>query len=233
MSQVALFGDTHGETEIGKIAHNNFKEGKSFTKNDFAIILGDWGFLWKNDPTEKYWLDWMNQKEYNIVVVPGNHDNYDAFEKLPIVDFCGSKAYQVRSNIFVLFRGAVYIFGGKKFFTMGGALSIDKVYRKEGISWWKQEEPSFMEWQNGFNSLKEHNNTVDYIITHDMHETGRNILYGKDDYKRCSVSLGLEEIRKIANYKTWYCGHHHKDLYFSETRTQILYDTYKIIDSEN
>lgn len=233
MSRAALFGDTHGEMEIGKIAHHNFKEGKEFTKNDFLIVLGDWGFLWQNTNQEKYWLDWMNQKIYNIIIVPGNHENYDAFEKLPIVPFCGDYAYQVRSNIFILLRGRVYIFGGKKFFTMGGAISIDKVNRKERISWWKQEEPSFAEWKKGFDNLKLHNNNVDYIITHDIHETGRVLLYGNDDYKRGSVSAGLEEVRNLTNYKTWYCGHHHIDRYLVETRTQILYDTYKVIDLED
>lgn len=39
-------------------------------------------------------------------------------------------------------RGEIYLIEGKKIFTFGGAFSHDKMYRREGISWWEDELPT-------------------------------------------------------------------------------------------
>ena len=228
--KIAKFGDTHGEMEMGKMAHHNFKEGTSFTKDDMAVVLGDFGLFWSGSDTEKYWLKWLQEKKYNIVVVPGNHENYEMIFSLPVVPFMGGEAYQGGKNIFVLKRGGVFNFGGKIYFAMGGALSVDRGSRRNRISWWEEETPSKAEWDYAFENLEKVGWKVDYVISHDIHEAGRRVLYGEDSFKKCPVSFGLEAIREKLDYKTWYCGHHHVDRYLVETRTQILYNTYKVLE---
>lgn len=70
---IYLIGDTHGHIELNKLSNKNFPEGKNLTKNDYVIILGDFGLLWKNDSTFKYWLDFLNNKNYTILFIDGNH----------------------------------------------------------------------------------------------------------------------------------------------------------------
>jgi len=228
--KVALFGDTHGEMGIHKLSKDKFPEQKEYTEDDMIVILGDFGLYWANSDTDRYWLQWLGRKRCKIVVVPGNHENYEMIFNFPVVPFMGDYAYQGGRNIFILKRGGVFTFGSKLFFAMGGAFSIDKERRQDRISWWSEEEPSFMEWKYGFDNLAKVNNKVDYIITHDISEAGRKILYNNDLYKQNSVSVNLEVVRKNTEYKEWYCGHHHLDQYLPEVRTQILYSTHKVLE---
>ena len=50
---------------------------------------------------------------------------------------------------------------------MGGARSIDKPFRTEFLSWWKEEEPSGQEYDEGIVNLEKVDFNVDYILTHD------------------------------------------------------------------
>lgn len=63
-------------------------------------------------------------------------------------------------------RGQIFVIDGLKFFVVGGAISVDKAFRIEHISWWKEELPNFAEMNEGLNNLRKHNNKVDYIISH-------------------------------------------------------------------
>jgi len=55
---IVLAGDTHGSMDIAKLNSDNFPEGKKLTKDDYVIILGDFGLLWKNeeDATERHYI---------------------------------------------------------------------------------------------------------------------------------------------------------------------------------
>ena len=77
-----------------------------------------------------------------------------------------------------------FILEGKKFFTFGGATSVDKANRTEFISWWKEEMPTGAEFELGFVNLEKHNWKVDYIITHDCSNITLKELY--------EYSIGLQ-----------------------------------------
>lgn len=40
---------------------------------------------------------------------------------------------------------------------MGGGTSTDKVFRKEGVSWWKEEIPTKQEFDEAISNLDKHN----------------------------------------------------------------------------
>jgi len=168
-SRLFLTGDMHGYEDIYKLNSKNFPQQKELTKDDYLIVLGDFGLVWsvnefKRD--EAYWVDWLSTRKFTTIVVLGNHENYDRILKLPEVDMFGGTVWKYTDSIFILKRGAVYNIHGKKFFTMGGAESIDKNIRIPQISWWKEEIPSYEEFDNGMNALADNNNKVDYVITH-------------------------------------------------------------------
>ena len=65
-----------------------------------------------------------------------------------------------------LMRGQIFKIDGLKFFTFGGAYSIDKMSRAEGISWFPEEIPSREEYEEGWKNLEKEDFQVDYILTH-------------------------------------------------------------------
>ncbi len=90
---IYVTGDTHGCRQIGyhsvdgfmhRLSTESFPEGKEMTKEDFVVILGDFGGVWGTDrhactepAQEKYALDWLEKKNFTTLFVPGNHENYD------------------------------------------------------------------------------------------------------------------------------------------------------------
>lgn len=185
-------GDIHGDPR--RFNTECFPEQKEMTKDDFVIILGDFGLVWSGSKEEKYWLDWLNDKPFTTLFVDGNHENFNMLYTFPVVDFHGGKAHKIRDNIYHLMRGYVFDICDKKFFAFGGASSHDirdgildpndfvdmddfrdtyrrwqkygKMFRVRGVSWWDQEMPNDEELERGRQSLQSVNNEVDFVISH-------------------------------------------------------------------
>lgn len=170
MNRIFLAGDFHGEIDLyDTLTKRNFPQQKELTKDDYLIQLGDFGLVWDvNESKEKELkcVEWLNNKPFTTIVVLGNHENYDRITMLPEVDMFGDKVWKYTDSIFILQRGKIYTIGGKRYFTMGGAESIDKSMRTEGCSWWKQEIPSHEEFDRGLQALEDCFYEVDYVLTH-------------------------------------------------------------------
>jgi len=193
---IFLTGDTHGHYDIHKLNSGNFSVD-GMTKDDYVIILGDFGLLWYpygsiGDKRQQYWLDWLENKPFTTLFVDGNHENHKMLYELPIVEKFGGKVGKVRDSIFHLKRGEIYVIDSQKFFVMGGAQSIDKASRTVDISWWEAELPTTMEFEYGFQNLEKHKWCVDYILGHncpidigkvyfrEMNDRGDDILKQRD-----------------------------------------------------
>jgi len=225
---VWVTGDTHIPYDIKKLSSKMFPEGKGLKKDDYLIQLGDFGLLWSNKPdsTEKYWTKWLNEKPWTTLFIDGNHENHDRLNRLPEVEMFNGTVGKVSDSIYHLKRGQVYEICGKTFFTMGGALSIDKEHRTLGISWWREERPSHLEMDNAFENLDRYDNKVDFMISHTlpksfMGEFKFPIWQGAKwhDYT-CDF---LEEIHQRIEYEKGYCGHWHRDV--DVGKYKILYQT--------
>lgn len=70
---IYITGDIHGDPS--KLSSDIFPEQKEMTKDDYVIICGDFGLIWeqKESKTEKYWLDWLEEKPFTTLFVDGNH----------------------------------------------------------------------------------------------------------------------------------------------------------------
>jgi len=130
---IYLTGDTHIPIDIDKLSRKSFPEQKQLTRDDFIIVLGDFGLLWQEDKTYHYWLDILSAKRYTLLFVDGNHENFDWLNSLPVESWHGGRVHRVAENILHLMRGEVFEIGGNTFFTLGGAVSHDRIYRTEGI----------------------------------------------------------------------------------------------------
>lgn len=118
-------GDTHGD--FRRFSSEFFPEGKNCTKDDFVIILGDFGGVWKlsEDGDERYWLDWLEKKPWTTLFIDGNHENHDRLNTMPVEEWHGGKIHRVRPSVLHLMRGQVFHIGGYRMFTFGGASSHD------------------------------------------------------------------------------------------------------------
>jgi hypothetical protein len=159
--------------------------------------------------------------------VGGNHENYDALERYPIEEWNGGKVRRIREHILYLMNGQIFTIDGIRFFIMGGATSVDKIFRIEGESWWPQEEPDKEVFQEAFDNLGKIGNKVDYVITHTIPEKVRRTVFeAYSDFVNydSSVERFLDLIMENVVFEKWFAGHIHIDREFPEYRLRILYN---------
>ena len=210
---IYITGDTHGEIDIGKLNAKNFPIQKEMTKKDYVIIAGDFGCLW-NGHKDKFWLDWLEKKNFTTLWIDGNHENFTLLNEYPVEEWNGGKVHKIRPSVIHLMRGQVFTIDNQTFFTFGGALSVDKHYRKEFISWWKEEIPSGQEFEEGLKNLEKHNMTVDYVITHTAPEViveqlNLDTLYLEGEKINDPTCKMLTYFMENVEFKKWYFGHFH------------------------
>lgn len=206
---IYITGDTHIPHDIHKLSTSKFPEQNNLTKNDYLIVCGDFGGVWDNSNKEKYWLKWLNNKNFTILFVDGNHENFDILNSYPVDIWNGGKVHKISDSIIHLMRGQIFLIDDKKVFTMGGALSHDKMYRKEGKSWWSDEVPNDSEYQEALNNLDKHGWKVDLVITHCTSDSIQNEIAFW--YEHDKITNFFEIVRQDLDYKRWYFGHYHID----------------------
>lgn len=235
MSRVFITGDTHGNIDINKLNSKCFSVGCTLTKNDIVIICGDAGFVWYGDDRDSKFIDWISNKPWTTVYVDGNHENFNALCKYPIVNFKGARAHKINDSLYHIIRGEIMTINSKSYFCFGGAPSSDRDYRTENVSWWPQELPIKEEIDNAYINLMSVNNKVDFIITHDV-PSKINMLLGFNgpnmsnyDIEYINISNYLMYIYENVAFKYWFAGHYHVDESFDNIN--ILYnDIIEIID---
>ena len=249
MNKIIVTGDIHGNP-FQRLNVENFPEGKTFTKEDYVIILGDFGLVWDDSAMEHSCLDWLENKPWTTLFIDGNHENYDLLNKFPIEEWGGGRVQKIRSSVIHLLRGEVYDIGGYKFLAMGGARSHDiqdgvlevgdprikiwkkddfKLFRINHISWWEEEIPNEEERKNALKNLAENDYKIDYILTHEAPSSDvvlmDHLLYHPDEY-----SKWLEmEIRQKVKYKKWFFGHYHLNLDVNEKETCLFERRIRIV----
>ena len=225
MSRIFITGDTHATMDWEKINTKRFPLQKELTKDDLIIITGDFGGVWDGSKSDSYVLDSYDSRCFTTLFVDGNHENHALLSEYPERELFGGKVHQIRDSVFHLMRGQVYDICGKSFFCFGGARSIDKIYRKEGVSWWPQELPSDEELDEALRQLQARDFSVDYVISHccpkkALFDLGLFSLYEEDKLNRFFDHL-VED--KNLQFKKWYFGHYHRDARFEPWH--VLYQT--------
>lgn len=214
MSKIFVTGDTHGTIDWKKFNTTQFPEQKDLTRDDYVIILGDFGGIWDNGEEDKYILETYNQRNFTTLFIDGNHENHDLLDKYPVEEWKGGKIHRITDNVIHLMRGQVFTIDGIKIFTMGGAESTDKWHRTEGVSWWRREMPSTEEYNEAIENLEKVDFKVDYVLTHCapisiIWEMGHGFRWYEKDaltgfFDRLIYDFDLK-------FKTWYFGHYHVD----------------------
>jgi len=214
-------GDTHNDIDIHKLfIFMKMKNYNTKIKN-YLIITGDFGIPWyskdnKKRKADELLLDKLNDRaikyNFDIMFCDGNHENFSALYEYPIAQKHGGNTHQLRSNIFHLIRGEIFTIENKTIFSFGGAESIDKDQRILGVSWWKEEQPTYEEYNYGMDNLKKHNNKVDIILTH----TAPSLVISKLGFSTSEklndpVVKYLDHIQSYVKFNAFYFGHFHRD----------------------
>ena len=202
---IKITGDTHGE--VGRILDLD----SVMEVGELLIVCGDWGYIFRDDFHEKKLLDEVETLPWTMAFVDGNHENFSVLNSYPVEEWNGGKIHRIRKNIIHLMRGQVYEIEGKKFFTFGGAYSVDKPMRRKGISWWKEELPDDSELVEANKNLQKAGMSVDYIITHTLPQVGYELLGIKPDIHEEILSNYLQYVAENVKYTRWYAGHFHTE----------------------
>jgi predicted phosphodiesterase len=147
-----FLGDTHGN--IGWMKNVIIPVAVS-ERVDLILQLGDWGFWWPGDDKDERLNEMLAAHDIPMWFIDGNHDNHARLR--------AQSRYQLRSHLRYLPRGERFELDGVSFLALGGAYSIDKAYRIEGKSWWREEEITYAEAMHAVEGGR-----VTVMLTHDI-----------------------------------------------------------------
>lgn len=216
---IYVIGDIHGDYSIidarfGDVKNNDIKE-----KVDVLFVAGDAGFVnsFENEESKNDRIKNLNSLPFIIIVVLGNHENYDVIESFDECEIFNGKCYKEDGvDVYYAKNGQIFDIDGTKIFTFNGGLSIDKEKRLEYEKqynvkmWWPQEIK-----EEDFNQAftKCFSNRVDYIITHDVPQSifTRLVRFIPERFKNqtCPLQEFFQRIYTMQNFTHWYAGHYH------------------------
>lgn len=215
--RIFVTGDVHRNLDIEKLWWKNFRTQEQLDRDDYMIILGDFGAVWDKYTDGKI-LSWWESRPYTTLFIDGNHENFDLLDKYPIEEKLGGKVGIIKPHVWHLLRGESYHIAGRDFWCFGGARSIDLANRRMGKTWWPQEMPSDEDYQNGLIGLEKINYKPDYILTHDapitvipeLEKLSGFSLTSYDEEEQILREY-LADIQENSAYAGWYFGHYHMD----------------------
>ena len=214
-----FLGDIHGEFEsIAK------KIQQLKIENAFIVQVGDTGFGFlppeKEARKAKFLNDVLKAQNIHMFMIRGNHCDPSFFKTI-------NHPYG-QTNITLLPDCSEINLAGKNILLVGGAVSVDRIFRKEGISWWRDEVFVFDE-----NFVYQQ---YDIIATHSRPiESGlflgyKNISTYLQEDKTLKESLEKESAlmsqfyEKVKGTPVWYFGHFHQstESFFNGTKFKAL-----------
>lgn len=222
---IYLIGDIHGEFD--KLAYKIINDAR--LKNCYLVVLGDCGFGFDIIEDERKHLEKLEyvcaRCHVMLGFIRGNHDNPVYWFSNDIQNRLGIKKLRhiqfLQDNTFIatnLTENAHYEY----YYVLGGALSVDRYWRKPNESWWKGETINFDEgaFNKLCNSLKIKKDGIRAILSHTgikphaCEYTPRFIieLYDKDKTLREDInneSLEIKRILSIIKPQAIYYGHWH------------------------
>lgn len=138
MKNYLFLGDTHGNLAFTELAMR-----MAFENGADIIQVGDWGFLWTNHDQLQSLSDALSHWPVDMHFIDGNHENFtmlrEAYNKAE-GDYPGGGIILADHVIYHPRGSSLEDEDGTRFLFCGGAPSIDWQFRKNGRSWWRDEE---------------------------------------------------------------------------------------------
>lgn len=250
--RIFITGDMHGMLDWNKFSEKNWPVQNELTKEDIVLIAGDFSLPYNahEDTADHLALNCLEQKNFTIVFIDGNHENFSALKQYPIVLFHGAQCHQLRPHIYHMMRGEVLDIADKKILGLGGAVTYTgkkrKKVEKEKIitkhdrhdyHHFVNEIPDDIELAKAYYVLATKKPNI--IVTHDGPSDVVKKIYditkkpvGKYGFNPSKMQIMLQNmlnsiVQENIPVKKWYFGHHHVDLNLSTksgTEFRVVYN---------
>jgi len=200
-----IVGDVHGK-------YGQFED--ILKSSEYPVIqVGDmaYGFSKRIDDG----LDKLSER-YDYKFIRGNHDDPNV---------CRKKKEYIEDGTFCKTMNAKFI---------GGAFSIDRSIRTEGVNWWSDEECSYTQLSDM--AIEYMKQKPDIMITHDCPKSFLTKGFGYYPIYENRTSSAFEAMLETHKPKLWIFGHHHKnmDMHVDGTRFVCVGELSKfILDVDN
>lgn len=200
---IYVVGDLHGD--LMRLATLK----KHLTQDDTVIQVGDFGFY---PEVIKEWKSLFEDYPCRILAVDGNHEDFNyiaTFEE---------GIHNVVGNLFYVPRGSVLDIEGKLFGFLGGGESIDKAYRVENVSWWKQETITDEDVVKLIDNVNYR--VLDYLIAHSAPTFTINAHFGPLNLRDWGLpgdwtDVSAQQISRAVHTlspRNFICGHMHRSV---------------------
>jgi len=216
-----FLGDIHGEWS--SLAR---KIEEQSIKNAYIVQVGDFGVGFKHPLNEEAALHRLNEcletNNIDLFAIRGNHDSPKFFATK-------NHPYNCHNITFLPDYSELEILG-KRIFLAGGAVSIDRLWRVEGKSYWSDEAFKFND-QFPFD-----NREFDIVVTHTRPPESGIFLSKKGIEPFLKADSNLEKdinqentemsklYKKLSHVKEWIFGHFHdsETKFIGETKFKLL-----------
>jgi Calcineurin-like phosphoesterase len=185
-------------------------------ENRIIIQLGDFA-IWTTEEREKYLglvTDELSLVDAQLWFLDGNHEDYDFLQSIMTPDRLVGGKYSLTNRIYYLPRSHQWNWHGAGWMALGGAVSVDKACRTEGVDWWPQEELSRGDVES---ATAQTGGPVEILLTHDC-PSSVNLHLGRPpqwwniaDVARADAHRALlqEVVDELAPYHIIH-GHYHQ-----------------------
>ena len=239
LKHVLITGDTHSRNcERLRNIRDNMPE---YAPEETAvIILGDAGFCYYLDSSDRRHKKEVSRYGYTIYCVHGNHEARPS-EKLGMHlisdDFVGGPVWV--EDEFPLIRyfcaWGHYNIAGRNILVIGGAYSVDKWYRlQNGWHWFENEQLTDFEMTACLKSSKD--KEFDFILSHtcplSFQPTDMFLNFIDQSTVDNSMEAWMETVREEVRWNYWLFGHYHADRIEAPHVEQFYAEVEKLEDIE-
>ena len=198
-------GDTHGEFYFLN------QSLRTATNKDNYFVCGDFGYWDRStfrEGTGFYHDKIKNPNEAKIYFCDGNHEQHEWLKDLEKERGC-EYPVEIMENLFFCPRGSsLELIDGRRVLFAGGADSIDKQWREEGINWFPQETMKYSDYAR-IDFTKKYDIVVSHTcplncMTH-MRELYKGVSLKTYDFTSDLLQSIFDRVRPTK----WYFGHWH------------------------
>jgi hypothetical protein len=160
--RLTIAGDWHADGAWARTVIRAAAEAGS----GVLLHLGDFG-IWPGEFGRTY-LDTVEralaETGVTLAFIDGNHEDFPQLLATPVepLDDGTPGLRAVRPGLYHLPRGTRWTWGDLRWLALGGAASVDRAWRKPGISWWPEETLT-----SGDVRRASESGEVDVMLTHD------------------------------------------------------------------
>ena len=193
-------GDIHGRALA--VEGIDAKARKAGAK--IVVQVGDFGIHFLGPKKHCPIAEYFHRRESGPTwyTCGGNHDNWPHWNSLPSV----KGQTELAKGCYYVHRGEGITLDGVKHLFFGGAESVDRLRRVEGLDWWPEETPSTAEFRKFFDEVEAFKPEV--VVTHDA---PLQIEIWKYNRNKSPTPKNLDNAFRLCEHKPdyWMFGHHH------------------------